>query len=294
MGKAATPNQKDADSKDNPLSNMMKGMGDGGGGGGDKSDKADPPANTDWSSYQYPDNHVFLSGQRGAGNIGNGLCTESNKSRSQEISQPGSGESYCQMLDEALNQPGSCANREMNDILAEAGPSGNGVGDLHQYCSTYSELSTGQQKSLVFVQVLATLITQESGWNAHATETPWTKNGAPMGGKGLFQIGVTDRGQDPDCYGLNAQSIYDPKTNIKCGACIALKNLAKDATMGHGTGDSGARGMARYFGPLRDMQSNKRTAMEGAVNMYCQANAGSGSGNTQLAALVGPASDTSK
>jgi hypothetical protein len=235
---------------------------------------SEPPANTDWSKYSYPDDHVFSYGGVGAGNIGNGLCTSNNTGRTQVKN------GYCQMLSQILNTEGTCANRAMTQIIRAAGPDGTGVGDLPRFCSTYSRLGGTTQKSMMFEQLLASLITMESGWNAKATEKAWGNHQ----GKGLFQIGVSDRDKDPDCAGLNDSSIYDPMTNMKCGACIALTNLEKDMTIGHGTGDNGARGMARYFGPLRDMQSAKRTSMANAVNQYCVANTGGGGSTAVVAA----------
>ena len=230
-----------------------------------------PDENTDWSKYEYPDDKVFGSGQRGAGNIGNGLCTSQNQNRTQVKN------GYCRMLSDILRDPNSCANRAMNSIIAK----GNSVAHLGEYCSTFPRM--GSNKSEVFVQFLAALITNESGWNAHATEKAWSKNGQTMQGRGLFQIGVNDRSKDPDCAGLTSDSIYDAKTNMRCGACIALKFIDQDNNMGDGTGDSGARGAARYFGPLRDMQANKRRAMASAVNNYCVASTGGGGSSSQMA-----------
>ena len=272
------PNQQQQNASD--MMKMMQSMLGNGGGGGqrDKSGEPDnqegaPDDNTDWKNYSYPDGYKFNSGEKGAGNIGNGLCTENNSGRSQVKN------GYCQMLSEILRDPSSCANHAMNRILDEAGSNGSGIGDLNHYCSDFSQLQDSNARSMVFMQVLSGLITKESGWNAHATEPSWSKNGHEMGGKGLFQIGVSDRGQDSDCSGINSSSIYDAKTNLKCGSCIALKNLAKDHTMGHGSGDSGARGLARYFGPFRDMQSNKRNDIARATNAYCQANVGGSGGH---------------
>jgi len=225
-----------------------------------------PTPSTVWTKYEYPDSHIFASGQKGAGNIGNGLCTQKNSDRTQVKN------GYCQMLDEILNDPKSCAGRSMNLILREAGNAGFGVGDLHLYCGEYSQVQDKKQRTYVFLQVLSGLITKESGWNTNAQEPGWTKNGKLMGGKGLFQIGVSDKNKDPDCNALTDTAIFDPRTNLKCGSCIALRNLAMDATMGHGSGESGARGLGRYFGPFRDLQIAKRQDIARAVGSYCQAN----------------------
>lgn len=214
----------------------------------------------------YGDDQTFYYGGKGVGNIGTGLCTSNNANRSQMKL------GYCQMLRDALNKEGSCAKRALDVIMARAYPNGNGVRGLNQYCSQFGQL--GDNRREVFVQVLASLIVQESGWNPRAQEKPWTKNGQPMGGKGLFQIGVNDRNKDRDCAGLDSNSILDARTNIQCGSCIALSHIAKDGEMGRGSGDQGSVGMARYFGPLRELQSAKRASMQKAVSQYCQGNLG--------------------
>jgi len=227
----------------------------------------DPPDNVkDWLRYRYKKNHRFYYGGKGAGEIGNGLCIGTDSGSGSAQVKNG----YCASLGQILSTPGTCANRELSEIIRKAGPSGSGIGDLTSYCSKFGGFSY-EQKMLVFQQTLAALITQESGWKVDAQEPGWTRaDGAQMGGKGLFQIGVHDQDQDPDCNGLNSGSILTADPNMKCGACIALKNLNNDSTMGHGVGDAGARGMARYFGPFRDAQVKKRSAMMAAVNSYCE------------------------
>jgi len=234
----------------------------------------DVPSNYDWSkgAYEYPDRHRFNYGSVGAGNIGSGLCTMKNANRTQVTA------GYCDMLRKILETDGTCAKEALDDILrAEAN---GGIGDLENYCSNFKTLTT-QQKRMMFQQVLAALIVQESGWRVDAQERPWTRaDGVAMGGKGLFQIGVNDRNKR-DCGGLNTSSILTAEPNLKCGACIALSNIAKDRTMGHGVGDQGSRGMARYFGPLRDGQSKKRVAMASAVNDWCRSSAVAGGGGAE-------------
>lgn len=221
----------------------------------------DTPENTNWETYTYPDKHRFYYGGVGAGNIGDGLCSAKNKDKTQMRN------GYCEMLSEVLNTPGTCANNKLQEIMAAA--ESNNLGDFENYCSNYASLPS-TAKPLVFQQILAGLIVKESGWRPDAREPAWTKsNGQAMGGMGLFQIGVRDQSH-PDCGAINQSSILDAETNIRCGACIALTNLAKDKTMGHGTGDSGARGMARYFGPFRDRQSKKREDIAASVNTWCR------------------------
>lgn len=238
----------------------------------------EPALNTNWDSYEYPDNHVFGYGGYGLKNIGNGLCVAKNKNRSHA--------KYCSILAELLDDPNTCAGNTARQIIAMAGSTGSGIGDFGRYCSSFGRLPSQRDKLMVIQQVLSSLIVKESGWNPSAQEKPWVKSGRVMGGKGLFQIGVNDRGQDPDCAALDTNSIFDPKTNMKCGACIALKNIVRDRTMGHGTGDSGARGMARYFGPFRDLQADKKASIQNAVNQYCTARANGGAQAEAYAAIA--------
>jgi hypothetical protein len=245
--------------------------------------KGGPTADTDWSTYEYPDDYKFSSGQQGAKNIGSGLCIAMNANRTQ------GKEGLCAILGSILAREDSCAHKAMKRILAKA--DSGGIQGFGRYCSTYGSLPDHPgEKEGVILQVLSTLIVQESGWNKDVREKEWTKNGQPMGGKGLFQIGVNDRSKE-DCEGINATSIFNPTVNLKCGACIALSNLDLDSTMGHGVGDNpkapnGAKGMARYFGPLRDGQAGKARDMANAVDTYCKARAGKGGDAHQFAPLT--------
>jgi hypothetical protein len=221
--------------------------------------------------YQY--------GGKGGGDIGDGLCTQANANRAQVKN------GYCADLNQILNDPTSCAYRALQEITQEAA-SPNGVKDLNKFCPNFASMQSGTQQTMVFEQILAGLITKESEWDAHGKERPWTNaSGAPMGGLGLFQIGVNDSAKGGDCAAINSTSIMDPKTNLRCGACIALVNLAHDHAMGSGVGDHGTIGMARYFGPFRDGQSAKRDSIASGVSKWCQSN---GSGTSAPAAPSDP------
>jgi len=186
------------------------------------------------------------------------------------------------MLRDELNREGSCAKRSLDAIMAMAYPDGDGIKGLNKYCSNFGQM--GDNRREVFVQVLASLIVQESGWKSGAVEGEWYKNGAAMGGHGLFQIGVSDSGRYSGCSRINSSSIYDPKTNIECGSCIALEWIARDGVMGTGGTDGNSRGMARYFGPSRDGQAGKRAAMQEAVSQYCRGNLGASVGTEEAKA----------
>jgi hypothetical protein len=258
----------------NLLSTMMSGLTTGG--------SAPPPANTNWDTYSYPKDYKYGYGGQSAGDIGNGLCTAKNSDKAQVKN------GYCAILADIITRPDTCAGRALDNIMFYAGGNGSGINELDDFCPTYGKLTSVAQKKLVFQQILATLIVQESGWNARAQEKPWTRaDGAQMGGKGLFQIGVSDRSKGGDCAGLNASNILTAEANIKCGACIALSGIAEDRTMGHGTGDSGARGMAQYFGPMRDKQRAKRNSMASAVAQYCRALTGDGGNPESFTPVTG-------
>lgn len=220
--------------------------------------------NPKWDTYQYSDNFVFYYGGRGAGKIGNGLCTKENKDKGAPQAQDGG---YCEVLRSVLTDGQSCASRHLQSIQNKP------IDGIKEYCPNFDQIHDSFQRNMVYLQILASLITAESGWKADAKEKAWLKgDGRSMGGKGLFQIDERDAGQDDgptsDCQDAK-NNVMDPKVNIKCGACIALKNLDKDSTIGKGTGDSGAVGMARYFGPFRDAQSSKSNAIKGAVGAWC-------------------------
>lgn len=246
----------------------------------------EPPANTNWDAFEYSDDHVFSYGGQGLKNIGNGLCVAKNKARSQAT------RGYCAMLADLLSNPNSCAGAYARKIISDP----SSIRGFERYCPTYGRMTSEADRLGMLQQVLSTLIVQESGWNPSAQEKPWVKNGQPMGGKGMFQIGVNDRQKSdkyPDCRDINGSSIFDPQTNMKCGACIALREVWFDQAMGHGTGDTGARGMARYFGPLRDLQHAKRESMENAVKQYCTARTSGGSMASSYAPLTSGGTYTS-
>ncbi|MGE3683531.1 MAG: hypothetical protein AB7G93_17550 [Bdellovibrionales bacterium] len=229
-----------------------------------------------WDKYEFPKDYDFNSGGEGSGNIGNGLCTGQNVDRTQV------NQKYCDLLKDILTDGKSCASQELQRIF-KMQDEGKPIRDFNRFCPTYSQFERGPQRVLVFEQLLAALITQESGWNAKAKEKPWRDpaTGRPMGGKGLFQIGVDDKSKDPDCAELNETTILDAKTNIKCGACIAMKLIAEDQSVGGGSGKE-SHGMARYFGPLResDPQAKKRDAIIGAVSHYCVTTKGGSGGSS--------------
>ena len=237
-----------------------------------------PPPGTNFLQYEYPDNHTYASGTVGVGHVLNGLCSlQASKTPPTQVS-----DGDCQRLANALRTEGTCANRALKDIIAKAGSNGEGIGDLTSYCSTYAQMPN---KELVFTQVLALLILEESGWKRDAEEQPWVRSdGAQMGGRGLFQIGPNDatKSQFPDCADVTTSNIDDPDVNIKCGSCIALSTLDEDGTMGHGVSDKSSEGMARYFGPMRDGQKSKRNDIAATVNQWCKASTATAGNGTRV------------
>lgn len=223
-----------------------------------------PNANGD---IEYGNTHRFRYGGVGAGNIGTGLCTTANANRTQVTS------GFCKMLEKELNTEGTCANEKLKLITSRGR-----LGQSEHFCRGYDSKSMDYKK-LVIQRILEGLIVQESGWRPDAQEPNWFKNGNPMGGKGLFQFGVRDRVK-PGCGHINSSNILTPEANIKCGSCIALTFMAKDQTIGHGVGDRGTVGLARYFGPFRNGQSHKRDAIANSVRQWCASNDGASTGGS--------------
>ncbi len=124
---------------------------------------------------------------------------------------------------------------------------------------------------LFFKQVVAALTIEESGWNDRGVS--W------MGARGLMQLSRDSvRGYarcDAGCARIaktgqiagNTQANMD---NLTCGTSIALVWLAKDGTMGQGTGNKRSRGIARYFQPYRDIDKVKRERMKAKLANYCR------------------------
>lgn len=213
----------------------------------------------------YGDGHRFRYGGVGAGNIGSGLCTAANANRTQAKA------GFCRMLEKELNTEGTCAYEKLKQIIDRPK-----LGNSDFYCGNY-ESQDRDYKKRVIQKILEGLIVQESGWRPDAQERAWFKNGNPMGGKGLFQFGVRDNVK-PGCGHINQSNILEAEANIKCGTCIALTNIAKDQTVGHGVGDDNSYGLARYFGPFRNAQFNKRQAIANSVKQWCASNEGATSG----------------
>lgn len=249
------------------------------GGGGD-SFKDDPPEDP---VKGYSDDHIFASGYKGAGNIGTGLCSAENSGKTQVT------RGYCKtLIDLMLHDSTSCAYQELDKIVRyQAGNSGDGIGTLHKYCSQYGSLPDINSKKMAYVQIVAGLITHESGWDAGIVEKGWYKDGRLMQGKGLMQIGEWDNNKR-DCERVNASTIKDPEVNLRCGTCIVMENISKDQHIGGGSNDNGSYGAARYFGPFRNAQAVKRNSIADATDRWCEARA-KGAPSSQVASLEGNA-----
>lgn len=209
-------------------------------------------------------------------NFENGLCVEKNRDRVQA-----SGKSnYCTMLKGILDDPKSCAHQEIAN-LTDASSSASGqapsIDGMGQFCANYSSLDSGTD---FYYQLLSVMVYTESRWSPKAT-------GDGGRSKGLLQISLTDAGSYSDCKNLTAKNIFDPYTNLKCGSCIAMKNLARDRSMGSGhAGTRSSKGLARYFGPFGDTSRVKRT-IASATNQFCEANGGNNQNATDYASIGG-------
>lgn len=206
-----------------------------------------------------------------AENFEEGLCIQKNEKKTQAS---GGKNSYCDMLRSIVDDPKSCAHQAISQLVGGSSSSVNGLG---QFCSAYSSIDSGTD---FYYQLLSVMAYTESRWNPKAV-------GDHGNSKGFFQLTESDAANYSDCKGLNSKNIFDPYTNMKCGACIAMSLLAKDNEMGSGrAGTRQARGMARYFGPFGSQAGVVRTSISNATNQFCNGNA---KDDMQYASLGGSA-----
>lgn len=184
--------------------------------------------------------------------IRQGLCTPENKNRRQWK------RGYCDILTEIVNNPNTCAGKIVDELVSEQ----RQVGQMGNYCSTYSSMVNQGAGKDFYVQILAAMATVESDWNP---------NTAGDGGRsrGLLQVSVGD--DYSDCAQMTSRNITNPRVNLLCGACEAMVNLKRDGTIGTVTSRGAPLGMARSYGPFRKYLGQVQIAS--ITNQYCVASA---------------------
>ena len=194
-----------------------------------------------------------------------GLCTVENKG------QKWVGQGWCKTIGESLNK--GCSGQVTERIRSKV-QSGQ-IKDFQQYCPNINEIAGDQFKfSEVLKQMMAALTIEESDWR-HSLKPNKYK------AEGLMQVSVGSvrnvKAYSCGCSGIKgSKDLQDPHKNLKCGTYIALHWLDKDNTVGGGSGNKGARGIARYFQPFRNIDKHKRQRIQNKISNYCKVSSGGG------------------
>ncbi len=194
-----------------------------------------------------------------------GLCTQSGG-----LGQVWLTQGYCDAVREKIEKPISCngVDNAVQKILA----SKKAMDSMKDFCPGVT-FSAGNEKEFVmfFQQIIAALTIEESTWKDNDTSS--------MGAKGLMQLSKGSvRGYakcDKGCAemaksGKMGGDVQSNMNNVTCGTAIALVWVAKDETLGGGSGNKGSRGIARYFQPYRNIDKVKRKRMQDKVANYCR------------------------
>jgi len=204
------------------------------------------------------------SGMRNGGSM-YGLCTAAEGNQAQIWMTQG----YCRAVEEKLRQAQGCNGVSGN--LVDTAMQKLPQEEAEQYCPG-GNVKTDRNKFIKFFQqIVAALTTEESNWKDGGVSS--------MGARGLMQLSKQSvagyKSCDQGCARIASSGKISGSTqanmdNMTCGTSIALLWLAKDGTLGKGSGNKGSRGIARYFQPYRDIDKVKRERMKNKVSTYCK------------------------
>jgi hypothetical protein len=208
-----------------------------------------------------------------------GLCTEAGGNTETNAHTPnrnngGVGQvwltqGYCDAVRERIEKPIACNG--VDDAAQKIMNSSKVMNEIKEFCPE-AEYTAGNPRefTMVFQQIIAALTIEESTWKDN--DTSW------MGAKGLMQLSKGSvRGYakcDNGCAemaksGKMGGTVQANMNNMTCGTAIAMVWVAKDETLGSGSGKR-SRGIARYFQPYREIDKVKRARMKEKVGNYCR------------------------
>lgn len=205
------------------------------------------------------------SGMKNSGSMF-GLCTKVEGNESAEWMQRG----YCKAVADKLNDKNEGCNGVSGDLV-DAARQKLPQNEADEFCPGGNIKADREKFKLFFKQVVAALTIEESNWKDGGTSS--------MGAKGLMQLSRGSVGGYAKCdsgcariakTGQIAGSSQANMDNMTCGTAIALVWVAKDGTMGGGSGNKGSRGIARYFQPYRNIDKVKRKRMQEKIANYCK------------------------
>jgi hypothetical protein len=141
---------------------------------------------------------------------------------------------------------------------------------MESFCPGWSTVKGDPEKrALMLMNMVAAVVKTESGWNNLSI-------GDGGKSKGMLQLTAsTDRKHG--CHCTNLTNELDARQNLMCGTHMIVSFMAKDRTVGRGTGEHcggdaggcGAQGIARSFGPFRDGRK-ERADIQRRISQWCR------------------------
>lgn len=188
------------------------------------------------------------------------------------------GQSLCDVIYNTIKSD-SCPGGGGPSTAAYAQQLATGeIGDMESFCPGWSTIKGDPEKrALMLMNMVAAIVKTESGWNnlSHGD-----------GGKslGMLQLtAATDHKHGCHCTALtNENDTLDARKNLMCGTHMIVSFMAKDRTVGKGTGEHcggdaggcGAQGIARSFGPFRDGRKERADILR-RTSQWCRESLGS-------------------
>lgn len=237
-------NQSPTSGGGNPLANLFNQM-------------ANPNENVRGSPYTGGSTGYDSSGRpdgRPVNSGPDGLCYQAGLFQTTARPELG-GLTPCQVIANTIEND-SCTS-QFTDVLAR-----ENIEDMEQFCPGWTQMRGDPVKrTAMLTGLVAAIVRTESGW----------RNGATGDGgksKGMLQLTTaTDRRHGCSCGQLSDE--HNMGQNLRCGTHMIISFMARDKTVGRGTGDYGARGIARSFGPFRDGRGERADIMRRTSN-YCR------------------------
>jgi hypothetical protein len=158
------------------------------------------------------------------------------------------------ILDTILNDSCTASYAEQ---LGQQEPEG-----MEEFCPGFGTIKNDPMKRALALQTLAAAIVKtESGWRRLDTGDGGTS-------KGYFQL-TKSSDQRHGCSCAKLENEFDQTQNLQCGTQMIVSFMAKDHTVGKGSG-RGARGIARSFGPFRDGRGERDDIIR-RTSAWCKA-----------------------
>jgi hypothetical protein len=142
--------------------------------------------------------------------------------------------------------------------------------DIADYCPSYERLNDESRRAF-WVYLLSRLARFESNHDPGVsfTESFNDSQGNPVISRGLLQISK-ESANGYGCRIVDADELYDPEGNIRCGVRILNRWVAERDGVIAGRTDGQWLGAARYWSPFRNESRRAEIAVATASQSYCQ------------------------